>query len=121
MSHAETVIELAAGLTVLVGPNNCGKSAVVSALEAVVRNQAGDFMIRHGAKGAEVGVETAEGHEVVWRRKRAVTYTVDGVEHARVGTRVPDEVEERLRMPLVGGDDGRGEFDVHFARQNRPI
>lgn len=33
MSHRRTLIEPAAGLTVLVGPNNCGKSAVVSALQ----------------------------------------------------------------------------------------
>ncbi len=32
MSHAHTVIDLADGLTVLTGPNNCGKSAVVAAL-----------------------------------------------------------------------------------------
>ena len=31
MSHDDTTIELADGLTVLIGPNNCGKSAVVAA------------------------------------------------------------------------------------------
>jgi predicted ATP-dependent endonuclease of OLD family len=32
MSHEHTVLEPAAGLTLLIGPNNCGKSAVVAAL-----------------------------------------------------------------------------------------
>ena len=31
MSHANTVIEPADGLTILVGQNNCGKSAIVAA------------------------------------------------------------------------------------------
>ena len=49
MSHARTVIEPAGGLTVLVGENNCGKSAVVSALQTLCHNENGDYMVRHGA------------------------------------------------------------------------
>jgi len=32
MAHVRTVIEPADGLTVLAGPNNCGKTAVVETL-----------------------------------------------------------------------------------------
>ena len=35
MSHQHTVLDLNDGLTVLVGENNCGKSAVVSALQVL--------------------------------------------------------------------------------------
>jgi energy-coupling factor transporter ATP-binding protein EcfA2 len=121
MSHADTTIELADGLTVLVGPNNCGKSAVVAALEAVARNQLGDFMIRHGAKGCEVTVETDDGRSVTWRRRSAPSYVIDGVEHARVRGSVPEDVHRILRMPLVSAEDERLAFDIHFARQKAPI
>ena len=59
MAHVRTVIEPADGLTVLVGPNNCGKSAVIHALEMICYNHdAADFAIRHGTKKATVTVET---------------------------------------------------------------
>lgn len=61
MSHAKTVIEPAEGLTVLVGPNNCGKSAVVSALDTLCNNPTGDYMVRHGEKEVRVTVETDDG------------------------------------------------------------
>ena len=60
MSHARTVIEPADGLTVLVGPNNCGKSAVVSALQTVCGQHAGDFMVRHGQKVCRITIELPE-------------------------------------------------------------
>ncbi|HVY62906.1 MAG TPA: AAA family ATPase, partial [Planctomycetota bacterium] len=124
MSHAASELDLAPGLTVLVGPNNCGKSAVVSALEAVARNQPGDYMIRHGAKLAEVAVELGEGepeHTIAWRRKNAPSYVIDGVEHTRVQRSVPEAVHEHLRMPLVESEDGKRAFDVHFGKQKEPI
>ena len=35
MSHKHTVLEFADGITLLSGDNNCGKSAVVVALEGI--------------------------------------------------------------------------------------
>ena len=77
MSHQHTVIEPVAasrrahpsaetdasdtnGLTVLVGENNSGKSAIVTALQTVAQNASGDFMVRHGEKECEVTIETCE-------------------------------------------------------------
>ena len=48
------------GLTVLIGDNNSGKSAVVSALQTVAQNASGDYMVRHGEKECKVIVETCE-------------------------------------------------------------
>ena len=78
MSHEFTVIEPVAatnralsaadddsqiqtnGLTVLIGDNNSGKSAIVAALQTVAQNASGDFMVRHGEKECQVTIETCE-------------------------------------------------------------
>jgi exonuclease SbcC len=119
MSHARTVIEPAAGLTVLIGPNNCGKSAVVSALETLARSTRGDFMVRHGEKGCSVTVATDDGHVVTWKRKKGtVSFEIDGRE---VHRDVPDDLHEHLKLPLVDSPRGGEPFDVHFGQQKSPI
>ena len=85
MSHRQTVIEPAAGLTVLVGPNNCGKSAVVSALQILCDNVRGDYIVRHGEDECRIMVETEEGHSIEWRRiKGTQSYCIDGEEVQRL-------------------------------------
>jgi exonuclease SbcC len=119
MSHARTVIEPAAGLTVLIGPNNCGKSAVASALETIARATRGDFMVRHGEKLCSVTVETEDGHTIAWRRKSGtVSYVIDGRE---VHRDVPDDLHAHLKLPLVESARGGEPFDIHFAQQKSPI
>lgn len=122
MSHSHTVIEPAEGLTVLVGPNNCGKSAVITALQTLCYNELGGFMIRHGESDCRVTVETDDGHTLQWSRtKKGVRYIVDGREVDRLRGSVPDDLHELLRMPLVESADGAGEFNIHFGEQKRPI
>src|SRR5262249_54150535 len=105
MSHARTEIQLAEGLTVLVGPNNCGKSAVVAAIEALCNNTASDFMIRHGQKNCRVMVETDE-HTLVWQRtsqggRFVASYEIDGRQIDRLRRDVPEDLHKYLRLPLV--------------------
>lgn len=123
MSHVRTEIEPAEGLTVLVGPNNCGKSAVVSALQTVCGEHAGDFMVRHGERVARVTIETADGHTIVWQRKGPTpSYVIDGREVHRVGRgNLPDDLHELLKLPPVTSNDGAKKFAVHFGLQKTPI
>ena len=122
MSHALTEIEPAAGLTVLIGPNNCGKSAVVSALETLARNTSGDFMVRHGAREARVTVETDDGHTFTWRRKTSgsPSYVIDGREVHRLNRDVPEDLHQLLKLPEVKFGE-KDVFDIHFAEQKSPI
>ncbi len=122
MAHAHTVIDLAEGLTVLVGPNNCGKSAVVEALRSLCFNEGGDYMVRHGQRLCEVTVETDDGHVLTWRRKdNQVSYVVDGNEMHRLGKGgVPEELHRLLRLGEVVTASGES-FDVHFGMQKEPI
>lgn len=121
MSHAHTVIEPAAGLTVLVGANNVGKSAVVAALQILARNENSTYVMRHGAKECSVRVETDDGQVVEWRRKKSSTYVINGQTFDRLrGGDLPEELHRALRLPSVdaGGDN---DFDVHFGTQKSPI
>src|SRR5882724_9289113 len=107
MAHVRTVIELAEGLTVLIGPNNCGKSAIIHALEMICYNSdAADFAIRHGAKMATVTVETedADGakHTLVWwRSKGTAGYSIDGRKIEGLGRSIPEDLHDHLRMPKI--------------------
>jgi exonuclease SbcC len=121
MSHVETVIEPAAGLTVLVGPNNCGKSAVVAALQILCHNLDSTYVLRHGAKECKVAVQTADGHTIEWRRKKSPSYVIDGAAFDRLGKGgVPESLPAALRLGKVdAGDDV--DFDIHFGAQKSPI
>jgi exonuclease SbcC len=121
MSHVDTELELADGVNVIVGPNNCGKSAIVSALSVLATNASGDYMVRHGCDSCSVTVTTAEGDEIIWRRvKGTPSYVLNGQEFYRVGRgEPPEEICQALR--LRAGDPDLDAFDVHFGHQKQPI
>ena len=124
MSHARTEIELADGLTVLTGPNNCGKSAVVAALHILATNGRTSHVMRHGEKLCRVTVETDDGHTVTWERKKStVKYTLNGVDVNRVGNSTPETLHDLLRLDRVQAGTGKGthDYDIHFGEQKSPI
>ncbi len=121
MSHDHTVIEPAAGLTVLIGPNNCGKSAVVAALQILCSNENSTYVMRHGANECSVKIATDDGHTIEWRRKIAPSYVIDGQTFDRLrGNGLPEELRDALRLPKVDAGENT-EFDVHFGTQKSPI
>lgn len=121
MSHSSTVIEPAAGVTLLVGPNNCGKSAVVDALNTVCgfNDRGGGYMVRHGETKASVTVTTSEGSSVTWIRKNGtVSWEIDGRE---VHRGMPEDLHEKLKLSKVRAEGREKEFSVHLADQKQPL
>lgn len=122
MSHMRTVIEPAEGLTVLVGPNNCGKSAVVTALQILCHNDNSTYVTRHNERECSVTIETTDGHTVQWaRRNNSPRYIVDGRPFDRLDRNAsPEGLHRILCLPKVTADGNR-EFDVHFGEQKSPV
>ena len=124
MSHGRTEIDLAPGLTVLTGPNNCGKSAVVAALQTLATNGRTTHVTRHGQQVCRITVETDDDHTIVWERnKNTVKYNLDGEDIHRVGTSIPDSLHDLLRLDRVHADLGKTthEYDIHFGQQKSPV
>lgn len=119
MSHQRTVIEPAAGLTVLIGQNNVGKSALVAALQILAANDPSTFVMRHDEKSCSITIETDDGHTIVWGRKTSPSYTIDGQKFDRLKNELPEELHPILRMPRI--KVGTNELDVHIASQKNPI
>jgi len=124
MSHKDTELKLAPGINVLIGPNNCGKSAVVSALECLAYNPPAEFVLRHGSKECQVTVETDSGDSITWkRRKNSSVYVVNGETIQRIPRNTsPESVEKLLKLSKVASvNENDQPFDVHIARQKEPI
>jgi recombinational DNA repair ATPase RecF len=120
MSHSHSTFELVDGLNVIVGENNCGKSAIVAALETLCENERGDYMVRHGQSECVVRVETSEGHSVEWRRKKTtVSYVINDEPIHRLSGGIPDELHDFLKLPLVPAEPE--DFNIHFGKQKDPI
>jgi exonuclease SbcC len=121
MSHEHTVIEPSDGLTVLIGPNNCGKSAVVSALQVLCSNSPSTYVLRHGAKECKIIVETDTGDRIVWSRKKSGSpkYEINKEPFDRLNRKPPPALHKILRLPTVQAD--KETYDVHFGEQRSPI
>lgn len=132
MAHKETTLELDPGVTVLTGPNNSGKSAVVEAIRSLSMNPVPHHVIRHGASKAVVRAELDTGEVVEWVRARGNSvYNLyrngetgeSGGEpmetYAKFGRTPPDDVRAVLRLDPVETETGA--VDIHIGNQRYPV
>lgn len=106
----ETITLDLAPFTVIVGPSNSGKSAVLRALRAAVRNVSSPAAVRVGHKQFSVRVDTDEGIGVAIERGPShSTYRLFGQGEEQVFTKagrtVPEEIQQALRLPAPEGPD----------------
>ncbi|WP_428560801.1 MAG: AAA family ATPase [Solidesulfovibrio sp. DCME] len=127
MAHARTTLDLSPGLTVLTGPNNTGKSAVVEALRCLAENPVPRHVIRHGAAEARVTAELDDGTVVTWvRRPKYALYELtrpgaDAPEtFAKFGRTPPEEITRILGLASVPIEGGLP-VDVHIGNQREPV
>ncbi len=125
-SHADSFIALSPTVSVLSGPNNLGKSAVIDALRAVAYGEAGDEVIRHGQARAMVEIDLGD-KRLVWTRNRKGNPKESYALYAP-GSETPLRAEDRSRGAVpawVGAPDCLGvqlvdDLDVQIGHQKRP-
>ncbi len=124
MSHRASLMELAPGVTVITGPNNVGKSAVVEAVRSLVQNPSQKFSIRHGARRAVVRLELDSGEIIEWVRTDKTPYYLlirpqGREEYRKIGLSVPEDIRALLRLGRVETESG--DLDIHIGNQREPI
>lgn len=118
-SLAKADIELG-GFTVIVGPSNSGKSALLRALRAVVRNVNSPSAVRVGKTTFTSVVHFSDVAVAIERGKSQSTYRVipaNGVEqvYTKSGRSVPEDIQEVLSLPTPEGTP-----DLVFSTQIDP-
>lgn len=111
--HERLAVNLDPSLTVFVGPNDAGKSAVFRAVRWLALNQpAGAGFVRHGAALASVAGRI-DGRWVVRRRGEGVNvYEFDGeTYHSLRAPSVPEAVEKWINLQPV---NFQGQWDSPF-------
>jgi exonuclease SbcC len=100
--------------TVLVGPSSSGKSAVLRALRALLRNTFVPSNVRQGKTKASVTVYLNDHQISMERGKSLSTYYLDGEAYPKSGRSVPDPILKVLKLPLIEGVDPT--FSFQFDR-----
>jgi hypothetical protein len=100
------------GFTVVTGPNNSGKTALMRAVRGVFLNSPAGPLVRRGSAHLTVTITYDDGTIVVWEKgwekpaqkgKTINRYTIDGRELADVGRGCPPEVLALGINPIKAG------------------
>lgn len=104
-SHRDTYIELDPSVNTLQGNSDCGKSAVMRALNWLLYNPAGDYFVSDWARKGRQQVEPCEvavvvdGHTIVRRRDKDFNgYILDGETFEATRNSVPQRIQDILNM-----------------------
>ena len=91
--------------TVVMGPSNVGKSALLRAIRMVVQNiPAPRIVVAHGAKSAKAELLFEDGKVSVQRGTNLSVYTLNGDSYPKSATTVPEDVANFLRFVEVEGE-----------------
>lgn len=96
------------GFTVITGPNNEGKSALVRSIKGLFSNYTGSQhgWVRNGCEGLSVEMSFSDGGRVLWERgPKHSRYEVNDECLENAGQYVPDELDALGVKPLKLGRD----------------
>ena len=96
-SHKNTLMELNPGVTAIVGPSDCGKSAVFRALNWLINNRPGGNEFHSWAGGdPSVSINLETDYIARSRRANENIYTLNDAEFKAFGTTVPQPIQDRI-------------------------
>jgi len=81
------------GFTVIIGPSDRGKSAIIRSLRGILRNQVGANHITYGEKEVSVKLSSIDGDVKLSRNAKTTAYTVNDEEYSKLAGAVPPIVE----------------------------
>jgi len=100
--------------TVILGESDLGKSAIVRAISALVNNKTGQDFIKRGTSGCEISLISGDD-SVTWKKGKSASYVLNGKTFEKMGSSVPEEIEEVLSMGDI--DVGGVRFQPNFHSQ----
>jgi hypothetical protein len=94
------------GLSVIVGPSNYGKSAVLRAIEGALYNRPGEHIVRKGDAAALVRIDDLPGvATVTWTKgKTRNAYRIGAADYTRVGSSAPQPLQDAGYRDVWVGD-----------------
>ncbi|WP_187442184.1 AAA family ATPase [Sutcliffiella horikoshii] len=97
-SHVDSVFTFSAGLNVITGPSDSGKTALIRAARWVAFNDPqGEAFIHEAVGEAEVTIELGNGISITKRRRKGkTTYEISTLEQPFEKSEVPEEVKQVL-------------------------
>jgi len=119
-SHVDSTIRLSPGLTVITGPSDSGKTAVIRAIRWLFLGEPeGDSFVNRAVGHTEVGVRRSDGAVVIKRRKGAKTsYTLEMPGESTMVFEKADVPEEVIQaFGIVETKFGDFETVLNFAYQ----
>lgn len=102
-SHKHTILHFSEGVNVIVGSTDCGKTAIIRALDLVINNQpAGDGFISWWADTCRVTLTLLKGVQIVRERGKGVNkYMLGDTVFTAFGQDVPNEIAKVLNITDV--------------------
>jgi DNA repair exonuclease SbcCD ATPase subunit len=110
-THGKFVADLDPGVNVFVGPNDSGKSTLFRAIRWVTFHRpSGNEVMKWNAKRCRVRLTTSKA-VIVRGREDGNYYTLGGYKYKAIGTSVPQDVQDALRLDSI---NFQRQTDGHF-------